>query len=124
MSPGVTAVTPIKNLVFKISILYFRFNTIKIHYPAYIVIFSDSFSDEKGNIVPARDYGMPDDIPDVLTVTMQLQEISPSQTKLILTHEGFPPGEIIEQCTQGWNESFDKLEHSLRSQERGAELLT
>lgn len=95
----------------------------KIDAPSKIV-FSDSFSDEKGNIVPARDYGMPDNIPDVLTVTMQLQEITPSQTKLTLTHEGFPPGEIIEQCTQGWNESFDKLEKSLRTEERGAELLT
>lgn len=76
------------------------------------LVCSDSFSDEQGNIVPASYYGMGDDIPLELQVTVTFEEID-GKTQMRLRHEGFPP-DMVEMCLEGWNQSFDKLAESLR----------
>jgi len=76
------------------------------------LVVSDSFSDENGNIKTAGDYGMPGDWPRELQITFELEEAD-GATKLKLVHEGVPP-EMHDDCMQGWNESFDKLEDNIK----------
>lgn len=78
------------------------------------LVCSDSFADEKGNVVPASHYGMPgDNWPLELTVTITFEDLG-GKTKMTLTHAGIPAGEMKEMTGAGWNESFDKLAASLK----------
>lgn len=76
------------------------------------LVFSDSFSDEKGNIIPAADLNMPGDWPLELLVTVTLEETG-EKTKMVLQHVGLPP-ESYDDCQTGWQQSFDKLEENLK----------
>ncbi len=82
------------------------------------IVCTDSFADEKGNVVPASHYGMPgDDFPLELNVTIVFEDLGglpAGKTKMTLTHIGLPAGQMTEMCEAGWNESFDKLAESLR----------
>jgi len=76
------------------------------------LVCTDSFTDEKGNIVPASHYGMTgDNWPMTTNITVTLIEME-NKTKMILAHLGIPL-QIKEMCTAGWNEEFDKLAESL-----------
>jgi len=72
------------------------------------IVVTDSFADEKGNVVPAAHYGMEGDWPLELLVTVALEEVG-GRTKMILRHTGIPEGQMKEMTEAGWNESFDKL---------------
>jgi uncharacterized protein YndB with AHSA1/START domain len=73
------------------------------------LVYSDSFADENGNIVPASHYGMPGDTwPMELTVTITFEDLG-GKTRMTLNHAGLPAGQMKELCGIGWNESFDKL---------------
>ncbi len=76
------------------------------------IVYTDSFSDEKGNVVPASHYGMGDSFPLELTVTILLEDLY-GKTKMTLRHAGLPKGEMSDMTGAGWNESFDKLAESL-----------
>ena len=76
------------------------------------LVATDSFADEKGNVVSATHYGFEDDFPLELLVTVTLENQG-GKTKLTLRHEGFPPGQDKALAKQGWIESLDKLEESL-----------
>lgn len=80
--------------------------------PKKKLVVTDNFSDEKGNIKPAAEYGMPGDWPSELLVTYELEEAD-GATKLTLTHEGIP-SEMHDDCVQGWNGCFDKLEKNIQ----------
>lgn len=80
--------------------------------PLERLVVTDSFSDEKGNVVPASHYGMPGDWPLELLVTVTFEEIG-DKTKMILRHVGIPSGKMSDDTQAGWNESFDKLAESL-----------
>ena len=82
--------------------------------PPERLVCSDSFSDEEGNVVPATHYGMTPDFPLELEITMNLEDYK-GNTRMTLRHVGIPPGEMSELCSDGWNQSFDKLAESLRS---------
>jgi uncharacterized protein YndB with AHSA1/START domain len=71
------------------------------------LVCSDSFADAEGNVVPATYYGMSPEFPLELQVTVTLEEDA-GKTRMTLHHVGFPPGEV-EMCTEGWNQSLDKL---------------
>ena len=75
------------------------------------IVVTDSFADEKGNVVPATHYGMQDDFPleTQITVTFAGQN---GKTRMTLHHEGLPPGEMTDMCREGWSQSFDKLADS------------
>lgn len=76
------------------------------------IVYTDSFADEKGNVVPASYYEMSgDNWPLEMTVTF---EENGGKTKMTLKHVGIPVGEMKEMTGVGWNESFDKLAESLR----------
>jgi uncharacterized protein YndB with AHSA1/START domain len=77
------------------------------------IVYTDSFADAEGNVVPATHYGMGADIPLELLVTVTLEPYE-GKTKLTLRHAGLPAGEMSDQTSAGWNESFDKLAQSLR----------
>ena len=77
------------------------------------IVCTNSFSDEKGNVVPASHYGISGDIPLETLGTVTFEEID-GKTKLTLRHEGLPAGEMSEGAGVGWNESFDKLAASLK----------
>jgi uncharacterized protein YndB with AHSA1/START domain len=81
------------------------------------IVVTDSFSDEKGNIVPASHYGMAGDWPLELLVTVTFEELG-DKTKMILRHEGIPSGLMRELTETGWSESFDKLADSIVTDDR------
>jgi len=77
------------------------------------IVCTDSFADEKGNVVPATYYGMSADFPLELQVILTFEEHD-GRTKMTLRHVGIPVGEMSDLTQAGWNESFDKLAESLR----------
>lgn len=79
--------------------------------PNELLVYTDSFSDENGNIVSSEHYGM-SGIPEVMKVTIKLEERD-GQTKMTLIHEGTLEGELRDMTRAGWNESFDKLAEQL-----------
>lgn len=76
------------------------------------LVCTDSFADSEGNVVPASYYGMSDDFPLELLVTVSFEDID-GKTGMTLRHEGLPKG-MIDECREGWNQSFDKLAASLK----------
>jgi uncharacterized protein YndB with AHSA1/START domain len=80
--------------------------------PLERIVVTDSFADEKGTVVPATYYGMPDNFPLEMLVTVTFEDVD-GKTKMTLRHEGLPAGEMREGAGTGWNESFDKLADSL-----------
>lgn len=81
--------------------------------PMERIVFTDCFSDEKGNIVPATHYGLSPDFPLELLVTVTFED-QDGKTKLTLQHIGIPTGPDSDGTQQGWSESFDKLAESLK----------
>lgn len=73
------------------------------------LIWTDHFSDQDGNSVSAKDFGMNGDWPEDLYITIELESENSGQTTMTMTHEGIPK-EMHDDCVQGWNESIDKLQ--------------
>jgi len=90
---------------------YWSTGVVKELIPERKLVVTDSFSDDKGNIKPASEYGMPGVWPKELLITVYLEEAD-GATKMKLKHQGIP-GEMREDCIKGWNESFDKLEENI-----------
>lgn len=80
--------------------------------PLERIVFTDSFADENGNVVPATYYGMSADFPLEMLVTVTFED-QDGKTKMTLRHGELPAGPNTEGTYQGWNESFDKLLQSL-----------
>lgn len=81
--------------------------------PLRKIVCTDSFADETGNVVPASHYGMSDDFPVEMLVTVSFEEQG-GKTKLTLRHAGIPAGQMRELTEAGWSESFDKLADVLK----------
>jgi uncharacterized protein YndB with AHSA1/START domain len=81
--------------------------------PLKRIVYTDSFADENGNVVPATYYGFGADFPleTVVTVTFEDQA---GKTLMTLRHVGMPLGETAEQAGEGWRQSFDKLAETLK----------
>lgn len=84
---------------------------VKEFIPGKKLVISDSFSDDKGNVVSAAKYGLPGDWPRELKITYELEEAD-GATKLRLRHEGIPE-DAHDDCVDGWNSCFDKLEKNI-----------
>ncbi|SMO53845.1 SRPBCC family protein [Solitalea koreensis] len=76
------------------------------------LVMTDSFSDNKGNVVPASDLNMPGEWPLELQVSINFTDCD-GKTKMELHHTGLPP-EILNDCETSWQQSFDKLEEKLK----------
>ena len=75
--------------------------------PNQKIVYTDSFADNRGNIVAAGYYHMPD-MPMELLVSINFKE-EDGKTIMLLKHEGIPE-QMRDECEKGWQSSFDKLE--------------
>ncbi|HVS80056.1 MAG TPA: SRPBCC family protein, partial [Candidatus Paceibacterota bacterium] len=80
--------------------------------PMEKLVYTDSFADKDGNPVSPAAYGMPD-MPDVMRVTIELEDAEGGKTKFSLRHDGAPAGQNGTNMQAGWGETLDKLEASL-----------
>ena len=80
--------------------------------PLERIVCTNSFSDEKGNVVPASHYGIGGDMPQEVLGTVTFEDLG-GKTRMTLRNEGLPAGEMREGADAGWNEAFDKLAASL-----------
>jgi uncharacterized protein YndB with AHSA1/START domain len=76
------------------------------------IVYTDTFADQNGNVVPASYYGLGPDKPLELAVEVTLENIG-GKTRLIVEQCGLPEGEMVDQAREGWNQSFDKLARCL-----------
>lgn len=90
----------------------FSTGTYKEIIPHERIEMTDSFSDKKGNIIPASDIGMPGEWPLECYVTLEFEEKN-DKTELSLIHEGIPP-EMHDDCVSGWQQCLDKLEREMK----------
>lgn len=91
--------------------------------PGRKLVCTDSFADEKGNVVPATYYGMSADYPLEMLVTVTFEGVG-GKTKLTLRHAGIPSGPDQAGADQGWSESFDKLADALARGSSKTEFVT
>jgi uncharacterized protein YndB with AHSA1/START domain len=69
------------------------------------LVYTESMSDENGNVSSPSDMGMPEDHPMTTEVRVDLEDLG-GRTKMVLTHAGIPadsPG------AAGWTMALDKL---------------
>ena len=69
------------------------------------LVYTESMSDENGNVMTASDLNMPDDHPTTTEVRVELEEVG-GRTKMVMTHAGIPadsPG------AAGWTMALDEL---------------
>lgn len=89
--------------------------------PMEKIVCTDSFADEKGNVVSASYYGMNLDWPLELIVTVIFVE-QEGKTKFTLHHSGFPSDADADMAKQGWSTSFDKLAEELAKTRNAKEI--
>jgi uncharacterized protein YndB with AHSA1/START domain len=82
----------------------------------YRIVHTDAFSDEKGNIVSPKQYGM-NEWPDETIVTINFSEQA-GRTKLTLRHSPVKPSKDRDMCQKGWNECLDKLTYYLAKEKK------
>lgn len=73
--------------------------------PTSRLVYTESMSDEHGNVLSPAAMGMPDGHPETTEVIVELEDLG-GQTKMTMTHAGVPAGSPGEA---GWNMAFDKL---------------
>jgi uncharacterized protein YndB with AHSA1/START domain len=69
------------------------------------LVYTESMSDENGNVLAPSDMGMPDGHPATTEVTVELTDIA-GRTKMVLTHSGIPAG---SPGAAGWEMALGKL---------------
>jgi uncharacterized protein YndB with AHSA1/START domain len=77
------------------------------------LVYTESVSDENGNVLRPADMGMPDRHPATTEVTVELQDLG-GRTKMVLTHSGIPadsPG------AAGWAMALSKLAAHVEAQD-------
>jgi uncharacterized protein YndB with AHSA1/START domain len=82
--------------------------------PAKRLVYTESMSDENGNVVSPADMGMPEGHPETTEVIVELEDVG-GRTKMVMTHAGIPadsPG------AAGWGMAFDKLAAYIVGQRR------
>jgi uncharacterized protein YndB with AHSA1/START domain len=78
------------------------------------LVYTDSMSDENGNVMSAEQLGMPEGHPTTTEVSVELEKVD-GGTKMVLTHVGVPaesPG------AAGWAMALDKLAARLDEAQR------
>ena len=70
------------------------------------LVYTDSMSDEEGNVLSPADMGMPAGHPETTEVIVQLEDLGGS-TKMVMTHVGVAAD---SGGAGGWAMAFDKLE--------------
>jgi uncharacterized protein YndB with AHSA1/START domain len=81
--------------------------------PIEKMTFTHALSDEKGNIVTATYYQMPDNGADPEMLVILTFKEQNGETEMMLTQIGYGDGNIFGYAEMGWNQAFDKLADSL-----------
>lgn len=76
------------------------------------LVMTDSFSDNRGHAISAKEANMPGNWPEMIYITFEFKSLGKKASGLKLLQEGIP-NELQKDCIQGWQESFDKLEKYL-----------
>jgi uncharacterized protein YndB with AHSA1/START domain len=79
------------------------------------LVYTESMSDENGNVSSASDMGLPEGHPTTTEVRVEL-EVVDGRTKMVMTHAGVPgdsPG------AAGWAMALDKLAAHARAHSNG-----
>jgi uncharacterized protein YndB with AHSA1/START domain len=69
------------------------------------LVYTESMSDEQGNVLSPADMGMPSSHPTTTEITIELENVD-GRTRMVMIHAGIPedsPG------AAGWTMAFDKL---------------
>ena len=69
------------------------------------LVYTESMSDENGNVSSPSDMGMPEDHPMTTEVRVDLEDVG-GRTKMVLTHAGIP---VDSPGAAGWKMALDKL---------------
>lgn len=69
------------------------------------LVYTDSMSDEHGNVITPEEAGMPEGHPVTTRVTVQLDDLR-GHTRMTMTHAGVPQD---SPAAAGWEMAFDKL---------------
>jgi uncharacterized protein YndB with AHSA1/START domain len=69
------------------------------------LVYTESMSDENGNVRTPSDMGMPEGHPTTTEVRVQLEDVD-GRTKMVMTHAGIPAG---SPGAAGWTMALDKL---------------
>ncbi len=72
------------------------------------IVMTDSFADEKGRAISAKEAGMPGQWPEQISITFEFEAAGKEASRFHLAQQGIPD-EMQKECVQGWSESFDKL---------------
>jgi uncharacterized protein YndB with AHSA1/START domain len=72
------------------------------------LVFTDSFADEEGNVVPPARYGAGPDMPLERLVTVTFEEDAGS-TKVTVRHAGLPSGADRDLVRHGWASGLESL---------------
>jgi uncharacterized protein YndB with AHSA1/START domain len=87
--------------------------TIEELVPMEKIVSTDYFTDEKGNVMSPKEFGMPGEWPeDGMRITVTFEDAGPGKTKLTIVHEGHPE-DFASMAEAGWSTSLDKLAASL-----------
>ncbi len=78
------------------------------------LVFTESISDENGNVLSPSETGMPEGHPTTTEVRVQLEDVG-GRTKMVLTHMGIAEG---SPGAAGWTMALDKLAAYLGSHVR------
>jgi uncharacterized protein YndB with AHSA1/START domain len=76
------------------------------------LVYTESMSDENGNVASPSDMGMPEGHPTTTEVRVELEDVG-GRTRMVMTHAGIPddsPG------AAGWAMALDKLAAHLEAQ--------
>lgn len=79
------------------------------------LVYTESMSDENGNVLSPSDMGMPAGHPTTTEIRVELETVD-GGTKMVMTHAGIPsdsPG------AAGWAMAFDKLTPYVEAQSQG-----
>ncbi len=69
------------------------------------LVYTDSMSDENGNVMSPEQLSMPEGHPTTTEVRVELERLD-GGTRMVLTHTGVPAG---SPGAAGWSMAFDKL---------------
>jgi uncharacterized protein YndB with AHSA1/START domain len=69
------------------------------------LVYTESMSDEHGNVLSPSEMGMPDGHPTLTEIAVELEDID-GRTKMVMTHTGIPEG---SPGAAGWTMAFTKL---------------
>ncbi len=78
------------------------------------LVYTESMSDEDGNVLSPSAMGMPEGHPTTTEVTVELEDVG-GRTKMVMTHAGIPAG---SPGAAGWEMALDKLAAHVEGQSR------